>query len=38
MSLFIWGFVTAMLVDAVAFVLLRKKYAQVINILNERLG
>lgn len=38
MTTFILGFVTAMVIDAIALVVLRKQYARVIAILNDRLG
>jgi hypothetical protein len=38
MTLFIAGFIAAMLIDALAFIVLRKKYAAVIDILNARFG
>lgn len=36
--MFTIGFLTAMVIDAIVFVVLRKDYARVIAILNDRLG
>lgn len=38
MTLFIAGFIAAMLLDVVAFIVLRKKFAAVIDLINARMG